>query len=42
MLSEAGVRKPGSKWLEQQGDLLSHIIRSPEVIQASGLFDLVT
>lgn len=33
MLSEAGVRKPGSNWLEQKRNLLSCIIRSPEVNQ---------
>lgn len=42
MLSEAGVREPGSNWLERQRNLLSHILRSPGVIQASGLLDLVT
>lgn len=42
MLLEAGVRKPGSNWLKQQRNLLSHITRSPEVIQVSGLLDLVT
>lgn len=42
LLLEASIRKPGSNRLEQQGNLLSCIFRSPKIIQGSELFDLVT
>lgn len=34
--------KDQKTWLQQQGNLLSHLIRTPEIIHGSGWLDLVT
>lgn len=42
MFLEASIRTPGSKRLDPQGNLLSRLIRGPEITHGSGLLDLVT